>query len=98
MTRPVFSKRHLRSAVTALVIAGAFMSALGLGTVQARPNFQGQPTSPNGLVINEIFDSQSVASEYFELYNTSSAAIDLSTYVIYNRDGNTPLSNLDDTI
>ena len=84
MTRPSLPKRQFRYAVTVLVVAGALLSALGLGN------------SPNGLVINEVFDSQNVASEYFELYNTSTAAINLSTYVIYNRDGNTPLSNLAD--
>jgi hypothetical protein len=98
MTRPTSPKRHLRFAVTALVVAGALLSMLGLGTVQAGPTFQVQPNSPNGLVINEVFDSQNVTSEYFELYNTSAVAIDLSTYVIYNRDGSTPLSNLDDPI
>ncbi|HET9494640.1 MAG TPA: pre-peptidase C-terminal domain-containing protein, partial [Chloroflexia bacterium] len=98
MMRPTLPKRHLRSAVTALVIAGVLLSMLGLGTVQARPSLQVQTNSPNGLVINEVFDSQNVASEYFELYNTSAVAIDLSTYVIYNRDGSTPLSNLDDPI
>ena len=91
MTRPALPKRQFRFAVTVLVVAGALLSALGLGTVQARPSFQVQTNSPNGLVINEVFDSQNVASEYFELYNTSTAAINLSTYVIYNRDGNTPL-------
>ena len=55
-------------------------------------------TSPNGLVINEIFYSQTAADQYFELYNTSSVAINLSTYQIYNRDGFNNLSNLADPI
>ena len=54
--------------------------------------------SPNGLVINEIFYSQTAADQYFELYNTSAVAIDLSTYQIYNRDGFNNLSNLADPI
>ena len=41
-------------------------------------------------------DSQNVALEYFELYNTGATNINLSTYVIYDHDGNTPLSGLDD--
>src|SRR5687767_4992235 len=55
-------------------------------------------TSPNGLVINEIFYSQTVADQYFELYNTGAGVINLSTYQIYNRDGSNNLSNLADPI
>jgi hypothetical protein len=47
-------------------------------------------------MINEVFDSQVAANEYFELYNAGAVTIDLSTYAIYNRDGSTPLSMLDD--
>jgi hypothetical protein len=68
---------------------------VGFGTAAAQPPSQ-TPKSPNGLVINEVFDSQTAAQEYFELYNTSSANINLSTYVIYNHDGYTPLSRLTD--
>lgn len=54
--------------------------------------------SPNGLVINEIFYSQTVADQYFELFNTGAGVINLSTYQIYNRDGSNNLSNLADPI
>lgn len=47
---------------------------------------RGIVTSPNGLLINEIFYSQTLANQYFELFNTSAVAINLSTYEIYNRD------------
>src|SRR3954451_23425147 len=47
------------------------------------------------LVINEVYDSSTPANENFEIYNGSiSATVDLTSYVIYNRDGSTPLSNL----
>lgn len=51
------------------------------------------------LVINEVYDASTPSNEYFELYNGSlTATIDLTSYVIYNRDGSTPLSNLPSTV
>jgi hypothetical protein len=67
--------------------SGSFSSPTGVQTAHAA----GSTT----LVINEVWDSQNPANEYFELYNLSNATINLYTYVIYNRDGSTPLSNLD---
>jgi hypothetical protein len=55
-------------------------------------------SSPNGLVINEVYDSQNGGNEYFELYNTSNVPIDLATYVIYNRDSSIPLNRLANTV
>ena len=55
-------------------------------------------SSPNGLVINEVYDSQTGTNEYFELYNTSNVTIDLATYVIYNRDTSIPLNRLSNTL
>ncbi|MDQ6695022.1 MAG: pre-peptidase C-terminal domain-containing protein [Chloroflexota bacterium] len=43
-------------------------------------------SSPNGLVINEIYDSQTPGNEYFELYNTSSVVISLVSYSICNHE------------
>ncbi len=81
------------SVVAGLMLMLAAVSLLVMGTVEAN-----QPDSPNGLVINEIYESQSPSNEYFELYNTSGTAINLSTYQIYNRDGFTELSRLDDPV
>lgn len=76
-----------------LVLSG--LPVLFVGNAQVSRAAQlARVASPNGLLINEAFDSQTPASEYFELYNTSNIAIDLSTYTIYNRDGSTPLSSL----
>jgi hypothetical protein len=82
----------LKSALVCVCLVASSLSMLipGATALPARA------ASPNGLVINEVFDSQTPANEYFELYNTSGTTINLSTYVIYNRDGSTPLSNLDD--
>ncbi|HYP21320.1 MAG TPA: hypothetical protein VEY08_14710 [Chloroflexia bacterium] len=90
-------KRLLKSALMCVCLAASSLSMLFAdqvsGSVASQP---AAPTSPNGLVINEAFDSQTLTNEYFELLNTSGVTINLSTYVIYNKDGNTPLSNLDD--
>ncbi|HET6314709.1 MAG TPA: lamin tail domain-containing protein, partial [Chloroflexia bacterium] len=89
--------RLLKSALMCVCLAASSLSMLFAdqvsGSVASQP---AAPTSPNGLVINEAFDSQTLTNEYFELLNTSGVTINLSTYVIYNKDGNTPLSNLDD--
>lgn len=92
---PRQSQRSLIKIILTCVIV--LTSVIGAGTfrtAQARPNIQAQPASPNGLVINEVADSQNVSQEYFELYNGGQANINLSTYVIYNRDGSNPLSTL----
>jgi hypothetical protein len=83
----------------ALLLAAA-ASLIIIGRVEASQPAQAQQptTSPNGLVINEVYESQNPGNEYFELYNTSAVAINLSTYYIYNRDGSTPLSRLDDPV
>lgn len=87
----------LKSALMCVCLVASSLSVLFAGNVSAGIVSQpAAPSSPNGLVINEVFDSQTLANEYFELYNTGSTTINLSTYVIYNRDGNTPLSNLSD--
>src|SRR5438105_15588824 len=91
-------KRLFRTVLACVMVLSSVIGLAGFGTAQAQPSAQNPssgPGSPNGLVINEVFDSQNVASEYFELYNTSAITIDLTTYRIYNHDGNTPLSNLD---
>ena len=52
------------------------------------------------VVINEIFNSNTggnpnpAANEYVELYNISNVAINLSTYVIYNKNGSNSLSGI----
>jgi hypothetical protein len=80
------------------MIVSSLFAAAGLGTAQAQPNSAKQPASPNGLVINEVWDSQTASLEYFELYNSSAVSIDLSTYVIYDHDGQNALSALDNPI
>ncbi|MDQ3705309.1 MAG: lamin tail domain-containing protein [Chloroflexota bacterium] len=85
-------KRMLKSALMCVCLVASSLSMLMSGAT-ALP---ARAASPNGLVINEVFESQTASNEYFELYNTSGATINLSTYVIYNRDGNTPFSNLAD--
>src|SRR5215211_5436619 len=93
---PRQSQRNLfKIAMTCVMILSSVIGVGSFGTAQARP--YAQSASPNGLVINEVADSQTPASEYFELYNTSSVNINLSTYVIFNRDGSNPLSTLDNT-
>jgi hypothetical protein len=98
MMRPSQWNRLRRTASIFLVL---LTSIVGLGTATAQPAQQAPgphvSSSPNGLVINEVADSQTPAQEYFELYNTGAANINLSTYVIYDHDGNDPLSTLDDT-
>ena len=96
MTRPAQRNRLLRSSLVCLLLVTTVVSVAGLGTASAQPTQQVPPRGlANHLVINEVYDSQNVALEYFELYNPLSTTINLSTYVIYNHDGNTPLSNLD---
>lgn len=80
-----------------MVIAAMVVSAsiASLPTVQAGQSPASlRFLSPNGLVINEIYDSQSGSNEYFELYNTSAVTINLSTYVVYNHDDSVSLSSL----
>src|SRR6187200_2550076 len=95
MPRRLMHRANLR--VIFLVIAAMVIS----GSVASLPTAQaGQPQapasffSPNGLVINEIYDSQDGSNEYFELYNSSAVAINLSTYVVYNHDDSVALSSL----
>ena len=96
MTRPAQRSRLLRSSLVCLLLITTVVSVAGLGTASAQPTQQVPPRGlANHLVINEVYDSQNVALEYFELYNPLATTINLSTYVIYNHDGNTPLSNLD---
>lgn len=80
----------LLASTSGLLVAG------NAGVSQAAP--PPRAGSPNGLLINEALDRQTPTDEYFELYNTSNVSINLSTYTIYNRDGNTPLSGLDNPI
>src|SRR5689334_1892241 len=99
MMRPSQWNRLRRTASIFLVL---LTSVVGLSTATTLPTGQAaaprNPSSCNpGLCINEVADSQTPAQEYFELYNTSAANINLSTYVIYDHDGNDPLSTLDDT-
>src|SRR4029453_14795168 len=96
MTRPPQRNRLFRSALVCLTLVAWVASLAGLGTAAAQQKQQ-PPKSPNGLVINEVFDSQTPSQEYFELYNTSAVPIDLASYVIYNHDGFTPLSRLTNT-
>ncbi|MEO6457090.1 MAG: pre-peptidase C-terminal domain-containing protein [Chloroflexia bacterium] len=81
--------------LSALPITGSASARLFSSENSLARNIQ---TSPNGLVINEIFYSQTVADQYFELFNTGPTAINLSTYQIYNRDGSNNLSNLSDLV
>lgn len=101
MTRPSRRHRLYRTALACLMLAATVFTAASFRIAQAGPSPQapGSPGSPNGLVINEVFESQTKALDYFELYNTSAVAINLSTYTIYNHDNITPtlLSRLDDT-
>jgi Bacterial pre-peptidase C-terminal domain len=94
MSRSPQRNRLFRITLACVMLLSSVFTLAGFNTAQARPNAQSLPASPNGLVINEVWDSQTPASEYFELYNTSSVSIDLSTYVIYNHDGSDPLSLL----
>lgn len=100
MSRPDLLARFFQSVTIAFVIATSAVSFFLIGTAAASPMGMVvlSAASPNGLVINEIFNSQNPANEYFELYNAGTVPINLSTYVIYNRDGATPLSNLADPI
>lgn len=82
----------LKSALMCVCLVASSLSMLLSGAT----SLPARAASPNGLVINEIYESQNPANEWFELYNTSGATINLSTYVIYNRDGSTPFSNLSD--
>src|SRR5687767_1555168 len=97
MPRPVFPHGRFPVATAGLMLVAIVLCLSLAGNASAGPSLQPDaPLSPNGLVINEVFDSQTPGNEFFELYNTSAVAINLSTYVIYNRDGSTPLSNLAD--
>jgi hypothetical protein len=94
------SRHHPRNRITnailtCIVLCAMCLSMVALGTGAANPS-PVSAFSPNGLVINEIYTSQASTprNEYFELYNGGNTPIDLSTYVIYNHDGQTPLSRL----
>jgi hypothetical protein len=96
MPRRFMLKPNLKTVllgIMLLLVSGSFAS---LHTAQAglAKRVSLAAFSPNGLVINEIYDSNNGNNEYFELFNNSQVTIDLSTYVIYNRDDNIPLSNL----
>lgn len=94
MPRSAQRNRLFRITLACVMILSSVFTLAGLKNAQAQPNAESLPASPNGLVINEVWDSQTVSAEYFELYNTSAVSIDLSTYVIYNHDGSNPLSLL----
>jgi|GEM_PF-3182409 len=102
-----YSLIHLsKLAAAALLLMTTLLGALVVGgqgsftgmTAAEASNMAFIPNIPSSLVINEIFDSATPANEYFELYNTGTTAINLSTYQIYNRDGRNNLSNLADPI
>ncbi len=97
MSRHHPRNRIANAVLTCIALCATVLSMVALGAGAANPA-PARAFSPNGLVINEIYDSQTPANEYFELYNGGSTSIDLSTYRIYNRDGSTPLSNLDNDI
>lgn len=100
MPRRLMLKPTLRTALLGIAMLLASTVLPLLQTAQAGPT-QGPPlslTSPNGLVINEIYDSQNGLNEYLELLNTSSVSINLSTYVIFNRDDSISLAGLADPI
>ena len=87
----------LKSALMCVCLLASSLSMIFAGHATAGMQAQpARPSSENGLLINEAYDSQNPSLEFFELYNTSGTTINLSTYEIYNRDGKTPLSNLDD--
>lgn len=98
MLRSAQRNRLFRITLACIMILSSVFTLAGLKSAQAQPNTASLPASPNGLVINEVWDSQTVSAEYFELYNTSAVSIDLSTYVIYNHDGSNPLSLLGNPI
>src|SRR5689334_7781614 len=54
------------------------------------------PQVSTTLVINEVYapSSATPGNQFFELYNNSTATIDLSSYVIYNSNGSDPLSGV----
>ncbi|MEO8286769.1 MAG: pre-peptidase C-terminal domain-containing protein [Chloroflexota bacterium] len=99
MTRPPQWNRLIRSTLVCLILITSVATLTGIGTVAAQtPDVV---ASPNGLVINEVFNSQTPGLEYFELYNTSAVSINLSTYALYNNDqpeGGATLSSLSDPI
>ncbi len=88
--------RTMRTLLVCLTLFGSILSLITIGTAGTgvAADAPKRTASPNGLVINEIYDSQNPANEYFELYNTGAVPINLSTYVIYNKDDETPLSLL----
>src|SRR5215203_310334 len=74
-----------------------FLSALillGIIALARTTSTQAQQADPP-VVINEIFDSANPSNEFFELYNLTTSDIDLSSYVIYNRNGQDALSEPD---
>jgi hypothetical protein len=98
-----FSSRFAIFAIIAVLLTTGLVqwSTASVPSTQAAPPPADQlgklvmkMSSPNGLVINEVYDSQSGSNEYFELYNTSSITLTLGTYVIYNRDSSLPLNIL----
>ncbi len=99
MPRHPKTPRILRAALLCLCLVVSGTPFLFMGNAQvSRASQVARIASPNGLLINEAFDSQTPANEYFEMFNTSNVSINLSTYTIYNRDGNTPLSGLDNPV
>ena len=78
-----------------LVLLLVVMSVLGTGG-----NSAAAPHSQNGLVINEVFapSNSNYGNQYFELYNNSTVAIDLSSYVIFNSGGSNNLNVLPSTV
>ncbi len=98
MPRHLLHKPSLKPLLLCIVILLAGTGLTSMQTVQASlvQSVIHAPSSPNGLVINEIYDSQSRSNEYFELLNTSAVTINLSTYVIYNQNDSVSLLGLAD--
>jgi hypothetical protein len=92
MPRRLMLKPSLKSVLLLIAVLLASASLVSLQTAQAGST--NAPYSPNGLVINEIFESSTGTEEYFELLNTSNVAITLTNYRVYNRDSFVSLSSL----
>ena len=67
MPRSAQRNRLFRITLACVMILSSVFTLAGLKNAQAQPNAESLPASPNGLVINEVWDSQTVSAEYFEL-------------------------------
>jgi len=74
---------------SALLLAVLALLVSTLRSAAARP-------ATSSLVINEVYapSAASPATQYFEIYNGGAAAVDLSSYVIYNSGGSDRLNVL----